>query len=250
MVSLVLAKCYEHYYDFNEAKEFGLKALSIATETGRKDVESDCYANLARILLHLGEHVTAKQYSEKAIAIVQKIAKKTHREAICYEGLASISRRHREYVKAKEYQEKAIEIVQEIGDRKKEARSYLCVASMLWKSVNAHEYVKAKEFQEKALAIAQEIGDKKTEAACYELLGESYIDAWDLVKAKHYFERALVLRREAADMEGQANVHLYISGICFLERNFPEAKLHFSASIKHREVVRSFLKDHDQSKIS
>ena len=35
-----------------------------------------------------------------------------------------------------------------------------------------------------------------------------------------------------------------------MENNIPEAKLHFSASIKQREVVRSFLKDHDQSKIS
>ena len=34
-----------------------------------------------------------------------------------------------------------------------------------------------------------------------------------------------------------------------MERNFPEAKLHFSASIKQREVFRSFLKDDDQSKI-
>ena len=169
-LSLVLATCYEDYYEFNEAKEFGLKALSIATETGRKDFESHCYFILARILRRLGEHVTAK------------------------------------------------------------------------------------EFQEKALAIAQEIGDKETEAEFYELLGGSYIDAWvpgqDLVKAKHYFERALVLRRETGDMEGEVKVHIHLSGIFLLERNFPEAKLHFSASIKHREVVRSFLKDHDQSKIS
>ena len=195
MVSLILAKCYKHYYDFKEAKEFGLKALSIATETGRKDVESDCYVNLARIHLLLGEHVTAKECGEKAIAIVQKIAKRTCREAICYESLASISLRHRENVKAKEYQEKAIEIAQEIGDRKQEAISYFYAASMLWLSVNAHEYFKAKEFQEKALAIAQEIGDKEIEAGCYELLGESYIAARnpskDFAKAKHYFERVL-----------------------------------------------------------
>lgn len=116
-------------------------------------------------------------------------------------------------------------------------------------SDNDHEYFKAKEFQAKALAIGQEIGDKETEAECYERLGSSFIHSWvpvqDLVKAKHYFERALVLRRETGDMRMEAIVHLYISAICFLQRNFPEAKLHFSASIKQREVVRSFLKDHD-----
>ena len=65
IVSLVLAQCYEHYYDFNKAKEFGLKALSIVTETGRKELERDCYAFLARISLILGENVTAKEYSNR-----------------------------------------------------------------------------------------------------------------------------------------------------------------------------------------
>ena len=226
IVSLALAHCYEKYYDYDEAI-------------------------VASILERLGEHVTAKEYGEKAIAIAQKIGKKTLIESFCYRELALISRRHREYVKAKEYQEKALEIAQEIGDREQEARCYLLEARM---SDNDHEYVKAKEFQAKALAIAQEIGDKETEAECYERLGSSFIHSWvpvqDLVKAKHYFERALVLRRETGDMRMEAIVHLHISAICFLQRNFPEAKLHFSARIKQREVVRSFLKDHDQSKIS
>ena len=51
-------------------------------------------------------------------------------------------------------------------------------------------------------------------------------------------------------MEKDAKIHIRISVICFLERNIPEAKLHLSAGIKQREVVRSFLKDHDQLKIS
>ena len=119
---------------------------------------------------------------------------------------------------------------------------------------NDHEYVKAKEFQEKALAIAQEIGDKETETRCYGQLGkfsmmQGFSDE-DLVKAKHYLERALVLTRETGNIESEAKIHLCISGIYFLEHNIPEAKLHFSASIKQREVVQSFLKDHDQSKIS
>lgn len=254
MVSLLLAACYECDFDFNEAKEFGIKALSIATETGRKDVESVCYCMLALILIRLGEHVTAKEYSEKAIAIVQKIGKKTLAEVICYDTLGFISRRHREYVKAKEYQEKALEIAQEIGDREQEARCYVRVADTLW-LVNDHEYVnvKAKEFLEKALAIAQEIGDKETEADCYELLGRSFyfrVPVKDFVKAKHYFERALVLRRETGDMEKETKIHICVSAICFLEHKIPEAKLHFSASIKQREVIRSFLKDHDQSKVS
>ena len=251
-VSLLLAKCYSYDCHFNEAKELCIKALSIAKETGRKEDESDCYANLASILIKLDENVTAKEYGEKAIAISQKIGKKTHREFICYENLAFISRIHREYVKAKEYREKAIEVTQEIADREQDARCYAHLANFWWLD-NDRDYVKAKEFQEKALAIAQEIGDKETEAKCYELLGEFSLDPQvpgnDSVKAKHYFERALELRRETGDVKGGIVAHIFISAICFMERNFPEAKLHFSASIKQREVFRSFLKDDVQSKI-
>ena len=251
-VSLALAKRYLVDWHLNEAKELCLKGLSIATETGRTEDESDCYAILLIIFTHLGELVTAKEYGEKAIAIAQKIGKKTRREAICYRYIEDIYERNREYVKAKKYEEKALEIAQEIGDREQEAKCYARKADMLCLG-NDHEYAKAKEFQEKALAIAQEIGDKETEAKCYELLGKlafnSRVPGNDSVKAKHYFERALVLRRETGDVKGGIVAHIFISEICFMERNFPEAKLHFSASIKQREVFRSFLKDDVQSKI-
>ena len=251
-VSFALAKQYASDRHLNEAKELCLKALSIATETGRKENESDCYAMLQVIFIHFGELFTAKEYGEKAIAIAQKIGKKTRTEFMCYDLLGEMSRVNGEYVKAKEYKEKALEIVQEIGDRKLEATCYASIANILL-SRNDHEYVKAKEFQEKALAIAQEIGDKETEAKCYELLGKlafnSRVPGNDSVKAKHYFERALVLRRETGDVKGGIVAHIFISEICFMERNFPEAKLHFSASNKQREVFRSFLKDDVQSKI-
>ena len=169
IVSFGLALCYMEDCDFNEAKEFGIKALSIATESGRKEDENVCYATLLRIFIRLGEHVTAKEYGEKAIA------------------------------------------------------------------------------------IAQEIGDKKTEAEGHEALGIFFLNHGVPGEAKHYFKRALVLRRETGDVRMEARMHLVISGICFLERNFPEAKLHFSANIKQTKVFvkddKSFLKDDDQSKI-
>ena len=219
-------------------------------------MKCNCYAVLLLIFIGLGELVTAKEYGEKAIAIAQKIGKKTRTEAKCYDFLGSISDKNGEYVKAKEYKEKALEIAQEIGGRKQEATCYACIADILWLS-NDHEYAKAKEFQEKALAIAQEIGDKETEAECYELLGRfasnPRVSGNDSVKAKHYFERALVLSRVTGDVKGEARLHILISAFCLLERNFPEAKLHFSASIKQSKVFvkdrKRFLKDDDRSKI-
>ncbi|CAH3179404.1 unnamed protein product, partial [Porites lobata] len=171
VVSFALAKQYaDDPRHVNEAKELCLKALSIATETGRKENESDCYAMLLVIFIHFGEHFTAKEYGEKAIAIAQKIGKKTRTEFMCYDLLGEIS----------------------------------------------------------PLSLIRGV------------------PGWDIVKAKHYLERALVLRRETGSKKGEADIHIYISGICLLEGNFPEAKLHCLASIKQGELFRSFLNGDDQ----
>ena len=52
---------------------------------------------LLAIFSQLGEHVTAKEYDEKEIAIAQKIGKKTCTESICYKLLGGISNVNREY---------------------------------------------------------------------------------------------------------------------------------------------------------
>ena len=220
-VSFALATQYTDDRHFNEAKELCLKALSIAIETGRKEDESDCYAKLLLIFILFGELVTAKEYGEKAIAIAQKIGKKTRTEFICYNVLGGISHVNREYVKAKEYKEKALEIAQEIGDRKQEARCYAGIAEILL-SGNDHEYVKAKEFQEKALEIAQEISDRKQEARCYASIAEILLSGNDheYVKAKEFQEKALAIAQEIGDKVTEAECYELL-GTFFFNRGVP-----------------------------
>ena len=89
---------------------------------------------------------------------------------------------------------------------------------------------------------------RKTEAKLYELLAlQFYRD--DVVKTKDYLERALAIYKDIGEIERELLTHLTIS-YCTIIDNTHEAKSHFFASINNREVIRRFLKDHDQFKIS
>ena len=124
---------------------------------------------LLAIFSQLGEHVTAKEYDEKEIAIAQKIGKKTCTESICYKLLGGISNVNREYatdVKAKEYQEKALEIAQEIGDREQEAICYARILAVrCWWSMIMN-MSRLKNFKKKHLESPKKsvIGNKKQDA--------------------------------------------------------------------------------------
>ena len=70
------------------------------------------------------------------------------------------------------------------------------------------------------------------------------------MKAKDCLERALALYRETGKIEREPLLHLLIS-LCLMNAgNMPEAKSHFFACISKGEVIRRFLKDHEQFKIS
>ncbi|CAH3036919.1 unnamed protein product [Porites lobata] len=232
--------------EYVKAIECHEKALAIAEEIGDRKTKAACYRHLGVVFESLGEYVKAKEYQEKGLAIAKEIGDK-HMEAQCYGCLGDIFQSLDEYVKAKEYHVKALAIVEKIGDRKLEAICYVNIGLFF---ESCRKSVQATEYYEKALAIAQNIGDKNIEAACYDHLGKVFRFLGESARAKDCLERALVLCREAGEMERETALHLFIS-LCMIEDdNLPEAESHFFACVKTGEVLRGFLKDHDQFKIS
>ena len=71
----------------------------------------------------LGEYIKAKEYHEKAPAIIRQIRHSELEEAR-YGNLGNVFFYRGEYVKAKEYYEKALAISMEIEDREGEATCY------------------------------------------------------------------------------------------------------------------------------
>ena len=232
--------------EYVKAKEYQEKSLAIAKTIGDKKLEATCYANLGTIFESVGEYVRAKEYQEKTLEIAEKIGD-WKAKATCFLSLGSIFQTLGEYVKAKEYQEKALVIAKKIGDKQTEAA---CYRNLETNSYSLCEYVKAKEYYEKTVAIAEKIASKGAEAACRERQGRRFLSLGEFVKAKDCLERALALHRETGETEREPLLHLLIS-VCLMNAgNMPEAKSHFFACISKGEVIRRFLKDHEQFKIS
>ena len=232
--------------EYVKAKEYEEKSLAIAKTIGDKKTEATCYGNLGSIFESVGEYVRAKEYQEKTLEIAEKIGD-WKAKATCFLGLGSIFQTLGEYAKAKEYQEKALVIAKKIGDKEIEAA---CYGSLETNSYSLCEYVKAKEYCEKTVAIAEKIASKGQEAVSRERQGRRFLSLGEFVKAKDCLERALALYRETGKIERQPLLHLLIS-LCLMNAgNMPEAKSHFFACINKGEVIRRFLKDHEQFKIS
>ena len=232
--------------EYVKAKEYQEKSLTIAKIIGDKKTEATCYANLGDIFTSVGEYVRAKEYQEKTLEIAETIGDwKT--KANCFSRLGSIFQTLGEYVKAKEYQEKALVIAKKIGDKEIEAA---CYGNLETNSYSLCEYVKAKEYCEKNVAVAEKIASKGAEAACSEHQGKILVLLGEFVKAKDSLERALALYRETGQIEREPLLHLLISVCLMTAGNMPEAKSHFFACISKGEVIRRFLKDHEQFKIS
>ena len=241
-----LGSSFESVGEYVKAKEYQEKSLAIAKTIGHKKTEAACYGNLGSIFQSVGEYVRAKEYQEKTLEIAEKIGD-WKAKATCFLRLGSIFQTLGEYVKAKEYQEKALVIAKKIGDRKTEAA---CYGKLETNSYSLCEYVKAKEYHEKTVAIEEKIASKGTEAACRERQGRLFLSLGECVKAKDCLERALALYRETGKIEREPLLHLLIS-LCLMNAgNMPEAKSHFFACISKGEVIRRFLKDHEQFKIS
>ena len=114
---------YQNRGKYQKAKRLYMKALTIIKETGEKDGEAACYANLGNVFHSLSEYVKAEEYLQKALQIKTEIGDKDG-QAACYGNLGNVFESLSEYVKAEEYLQKALQIKTEIGDKDGQAASY------------------------------------------------------------------------------------------------------------------------------
>ena len=201
IILLKLAKIYHQRSEYDEAKQFYEKALSIMIETGNNLGVAICYGNLGIVFLSVAQYTKAEEYFQRALVIRKEIGHKQV-EASCYGNLGALFLSVGQYTKAEEYLQNALVIRKEIGDKKGEASDYGNLGTV-FSSVG--QYTKAKEYLQKALLIKQEIGDKKGEASDYGNLGTVFQSVGQYTKAEEYLQKALVIRKEIGDKQGEAS---------------------------------------------
>ena len=114
------------------------------------------------------------------------------------------------------------------------------------------DYGKAEEYIQKEPEIAKEIGDKKGEAMSCNRLGTLFRSLGDYEKAREYHEKALVMSYEIGSIKLQYISHLNLTwNTVQLHGNVSDdAVTNLILSIRKCEVMRVFLRDNDQFKIT
>ena len=96
---------------------------SLVKTIGNKPDQARCYRGLGIILQSFYEYDKAREYEEKALAIIIEIGDRNG-QATSYGNLGTLFYLLGHYNKAREYEEKALAIRIEIGVRDGEAKSY------------------------------------------------------------------------------------------------------------------------------
>ena len=232
--------------EYDKAAECFEEALVIKKEIGDRLGEATCYGNLAVVFASVGRYDEAEEYLEKALMIRKEIGDKNG-EASCYGNLGTVFRSVGEYVKAEQYLQKALLIGNEIGDRNREA---LCYGNLGTVFRSTGEYEKAEVHFQKALAIRKEIGDRQGEAIDYGNLGNVYRYLGEHTKAREFHTKALALSKEINDVKTECTNYASLSSDMLAEGNVHEAISNLFSSIEKCEVMRTYLRDNDQFKIS
>ena len=184
---LKLGKAHHYRGDFEEAKEFHHDALSIAKEIGNQDLEGQAYISLGNAYHSLGDLVKAIQFHEDSLRIAKEDGKK-EREGAAYTNLGIAYNSRGDFQKGIEFHQKALSIAKDVGDKDLEGNAYINLG-IAYNSLS--KFQKAIEFYHRSLSITQENGNKDSELGVYGSLGNAYRSLGDYKKAIEFHEHAL-----------------------------------------------------------
>ncbi|XP_074628643.1 uncharacterized protein LOC141886376 isoform X3 [Acropora palmata] len=156
------------------------------------------YNSLATVLRDQGDLKQAKEYHERALAIMQQTLGPQHPNvATSYNNLATVLRGQGDLKQAKEYHERALAIRQQtLGPQHPDvATSYNNLATVLR---GQGDLKQAKEYHERSLAIMQQtLGPQHPDiATSYNNLATVLRDQGELKEAKEYYECALAIMQQ------------------------------------------------------
>jgi CHAT domain-containing protein/tetratricopeptide (TPR) repeat protein len=145
-----------------------------------------------------GEHASALDYYQRALAMRQKLYDGPHPGiARTFNNIGTVCSQQGEYPKALDYFQRALAMYQELyeGPHPGIARNLNNVGGVYEAQ---GEYAKALDYLQRALAMEQKLynGPHSLIADCLDNIGACYSDSGDQAKALDYHQRALAMRQK------------------------------------------------------
>jgi tetratricopeptide (TPR) repeat protein len=201
--------------DFEKGLELAKEALSLAEESGYRNIISLSLIMLGGTYLFLDETKKCEEHSKKALDIAIELGNKFHIAFSYALGLVRVKRRRREYEQTLDLLRKVFDLTEEIG------------CKFLFVSKNDMGLVYRDMFQlDKALECFQEAlkHSEFLKHTVFMNIGYTYFLKYDLVNAQEYYFKSMKINEEMKD-RFILPVNLYYLVLLSLElKNLTQAK--------------------------
>lgn len=200
-----------YYYndDYPTAIDYYNRSYKIREQLGDKKGMSDNLNNIGVLYRVKGNYTKALEFFLKSLKVDEDL-KDTNGVAACLNNIGLIMADLKNFNKAKEYYQKSVNAYEKSRNNYGSA-SALNNLALLYQEYNIKDSAVPVFF--KALALYQKNEDKYGSASCYINIAGIYGEKGDKIKEKEYALKSLQLRREINDQEGIGSCLLMLAKI-------------------------------------
>jgi class 3 adenylate cyclase/tetratricopeptide (TPR) repeat protein len=189
-----------HQGQHGAAHEMGQKALHLARQAAKSQLEEQILRSLGRYCLFLGTYEQAEAYYQAALAMNQASGNRRF-EADALNGLGSSQWLRGRFADAQRYYEASMAIRQMIGDGPGLA---IALQNMALVTNTAGDYYQSWQYHQQALAVCREVGSRRGEAATLGNMAVVMDRLGLLAETRPLYEESIRIRQEIGDRTGEA----------------------------------------------
>ena len=204
---------------FEQARQYYLKALKIKKDAGNLYNAASDYHQLGMVAQEQREFEQAQQYYLKALKITED-AGDLYNAATVYHQLGNGAYEQRQFEQAQQYHFKALKIYEDAGDFYKAATTYHQLGRIVEEQ---REFEQAQQYYLKALKQFEDALDLYNAATVYHQLGNIAYQQRQFEQARQYYLKALKIFEDAGDSYKAAAVYNQLGMVAEKQGQFEHA---------------------------
>jgi tetratricopeptide (TPR) repeat protein len=231
-----LGRTAEEQRDFEKARHWYLRSLTISEESGYVDQAAATYHQLGRVAQEQQDFEQARGWCLKSLAIEEKLGN-VDGAAISYHQLGVIAQMQQDFEKAREWYLKSLAIEEKLGNQSGTAMTYHQLGTI---AQQLREFEAAREWYLKSLAMSEKMGIEHYAAATYNQLGIIAQQQSDFERAREWYLKSLAIKEKQGNLHGAASTYGQLGLIAGSQGSFEDAGRWLT------RCIGAFLQTHDQ----
>lgn len=226
--------------NYDEALQYGAKALALAKQLNYKRGEAVAYKKIGRIYFSKGDYAQAVKNQFENLKCAEALQNK-RMVADAYSEIASIYDAQSRYEDAITYYQKGLEIRKWLNDKVGLAESYNNIGTMY---DFAGKYEQALDFYSKSLFINQDLKNNEEIAKVYANMGIVYQELEQYDKTLEFMQKSIAIDEQYGYLEGACAGYLNMGDLFFLKKDYKTSQQWYSKAITQAQAlgIKDYLK--------